>query len=241
MMRRAARALPFTLALLLSAAPGFADPVLQPGGKPGVATEWSSASGVITLRIGEGFDAEEVATAIRDTLPGAQAKADGPQVVVTGVDEAKLLAALEKIDVGGDGDGDEVDEMLSALQNPGGDEDGSGSSIRAGKKVDFDAVKGPPGHLILGKVVKVRRGRYPVVLVSVKVQRTPKSGKGPARGSTVRVLPLIKSSEGVVDATHAQSQLNVGAWYARRGDRVKLRLSGERDGIWVAKAFERVK
>lgn len=235
-----ARALPLALGLGLLAPVASADPVVRPGGLPGVATGWESSGKVVTLTIDGDFDAEAVAAAILESVKGAQAKADGQQVVVTGVDEAALLAALEKIDVSGGGD--DVDAMLSALQNPGGEEDGSGSSIRAGKKVDFDAVKGPPGHLVTGKVVKVKRGRYPLVLVSVRVAKAPKSGKGPARGTTVRVLPYVKSTDGVVDPTHAQSQLNVGAWYARPGDRVKLRLEPtKRDGVWIAKAFERVK
>jgi hypothetical protein len=227
-----------SLAALFAAAPAGADPVVGPGGVPGVATAWRSADGATRLTIDGDFDPNAVAEAIRAGVPGAKVRVDGAAVTVRGVAQAELLTALEGIEV--DSSVDDVDAMLSALQNPGGD-DGSGSSIRAGKRVTFDAVSGPPGPIVFGEVTKVKRGKYPLVLISVKLSKSPEAEQGPKRGSTIRVLPFVKAKNGVVDSTHAQSQLNVGAWYAQRGDQVRLRLETEaRKGIWVAKAFERV-
>ena len=233
------RALLVTLALgLLGASVALADPVVAPGQKPGVATAWTTDKATTTLVIAAGYDASEVAEAIVAGVKGAQAKADGQQVVVTGVGEAALLAALQQIEV--DPAGDDVDAMLSALQNPGGEDDGSGSSIRAtNDKAEFEAVRGPPGQLVFGRVVKVRRARFPLVFITVKVERGPKSGDGPAKGETIVVLPRVKSKGGVVDPADAASQLNVGAWYAQPGDRVKVRLEAKERKVWVAKAFER--
>lgn len=233
------RALLATLAVgLLGTSVALADPVVAPGQKPGVAASWTKDGATTTLVIAAGYDANEVAETIVAEVKGAQAKADGQQVVVTGVATAALLAALEKVDVAPAGD--DVDAMLSALQNPGGEDDGSGSSIRAtNDKADFEAVRGPPGQLVVGRVLKVRRARFPLVFITVKVERGPKSGDGPAKGDTIVVLPRVKSKGGVVDPADAASQLNVGAWYAQPGDRVKVRLESKEKKVWVAKAFER--
>lgn len=235
----AARALHLTALALLLAAPALAEPVVSPGGRPGVATAWERAGDAVLLTVDADYDASVVADAVREAMPKAKVTVEAGKVVVRGVADKDLLSALEAVDV--PSMQDDVDAMLSALQNPGGDDDGSGSSIRAGKKVDFDEVKGPPGPLVVGEVLKVRRGRYPLVLIQVKIDKAPARGAGPKRGKTVQVLPYVKAKDGVVDSTHAQSQLNVGAWYTQRGDKVKLRLEPEpRNGVWVAKAFERV-
>lgn len=230
--------LPVLTAGLLTASVALADPVLQAGGKPGVAASFSQDGAAVTLVIAAGFDPAAVAEAISAGVPGAQAKVVGQKVVVSGVAQATLLTALEKVDVAPAGD--DVDAMLSALQNPGGEDDGSGSSIRAtNNNSELEAVRGPPGELVFGKVVKVRRARFPLVFITVQVERGPKVG-APAKGETIVVLPRVKSKHGVVDPDDAASQLNVGAWYAQPGDKVKVRLEAKKEKkVWVAKAFER--
>lgn len=224
---------------LLFTSTAEAAPLINPGQAPGLVKTWTSAGGATTLTVAEATSAEAVAEAILAKVPGTQAKAEGHTVVVTGIDEAQLLVALEGIDLGGEDD--DVDAMLSALQNPGGDEDGSGSSIRAGKKAELDDVAGPPGPLVYGSVTAVRHARYPLVILTVKVRRGPKGGH-PAQGQTIQVVPYVSSKDGAVDPDDAQSQLNVGAWYVQKGDRVRLRLETKaRKKVWVAKAFERAK
>lgn len=217
-----------------------AEPLLGPNAKPGLVTAWSTASGITTLTLAEGVDADAVAQLIIDSIKGAQAKPNGERVLITGIGEARLLSQLQGLDLSTEDD--DVDAMLSELQNPGGDDDGSGSSIRAGKKVQLHQVAGPPGPLVDAEVLQVQHARYPLVVVTVKVRRGPKSGKGPRPGDTIRVVPYVKSKGGVVDPKHPQSQLNVGAWYVQKGDRVRLRLEEKaRKKLWVAKAFERAK
>lgn len=229
---------PTLVAALLVASTAAADPVVNAGAKPGVAAAWSQEGDAVALDVASGYEASAVADAITAGVPGTQVKVDGQRVVVSGVPQAALLKALEKIDVSPAGD--DVDAMLSALQNPGGEEDGSGSSIRAtNNTAELDAVRGPPGELVFGKVVKVRRARFPLVFITVKVARGPKAGT-PAKGDTIVVLPRVKSRNGVVDPDDATSKLNVGAWYAQPGDRVKVRLESKEKKVWVAKAYERV-
>lgn len=229
-----------TAAALLAASSALADPALGPRGEPGAVTRWETSGKTVTLFLAEGYEAETLADALRSRIRGVSAKAGARDVVVTGVSEAELLRLLESVDL--PGGGDDFDEMLSALQSPGGEEDGSGSSIRATKRADFSSVKGPPGALIYGKVTKVEHARFPYVVLTVKLTKTPKRAvKGLKRGRTIRVLPRVKAKGGVVDPKDDQSQLNVGAWYAQTGDTVKVRLEpAPKKGLWLGKAFERV-
>lgn len=229
-------------ALITPAITASAAPVVGAGRKPGVAASWSSASGAVTLKLAAGYDAAEVASAIAAGVKGASAKASGADVVVSGVAEAELLAALEKIDVKEAATADDVDAMLANLQKPGGEEEGSGSSIRATQQTDFSEVLGDKTELIGAKVVSVDRKKFPLVIVTVKLDKVPKGITGPGlkSGAKLKVLPRVKSKNGIVDPNDQASTLNVGAWYAQPGDKVQLHLEKEpTDGIWVAAAFNR--
>lgn len=223
--------------LLVTGRPALADPLIGPGNTPGAVAAWSTTKNITSLTVAEGFEAEAIAQAIIEGIKGASAKASGNQVAVAGVDEKSLLAALQKLEV--DSTEDDVDAMLSALQNPGGDEDDSGSSIRASRATDMTAAVS--GHIVYGRVTAVRHAQFPLVLISVKIQKG-KSPAGLSTGQVIRVLPYVRSVRGLVDVKDPQSQVNVGAWYARKGDRVKVRLKPEaRKKVWVAEAFERVR
>ena len=226
-------------ALLAVPVSAFADPLVAPGGKPGVATSWAEKNGAVTLVIAGEFDPTQVAEAIKGGVKGSATKVDGKSVVVSGVPLAQLLGALEKLDVARTGD--DVDAMLEAIQAPGGKEDGSGSSIRATQAADFSDVIGDRAGLVIGKVTAVKRTQYPLVFVTVKIAKLPKDGpEGLKKGAVITVLPRVKSKGGVVDLTDKSSKLNVGAWYTQVGDTIGLRLEKpERNDVWVAAAFER--
>ncbi len=224
--------------LMAASGPGLADPLVGPGNVPGAIAAWSTTKNITSLTVAEGFEAEAIAEAIIEALKGASAKAAGNQISVTGVSEKQLLSALQKIDV--DSTEDDVDAMLSALQTPGGDEDDSGSSIRASRPTDM-AAAGAAHNVVFGLVTAVQHARYPLVVVSVKLQ-SGDNPKGVSGGQVIRVLPYIRSVRGLVDVKDPQSQVNVGAWYARKGDRVKVTLKPEaHKTVWVAEAFERVR
>lgn len=228
------------IALLSSTA--FAAPVVKPGGKPGAAASWKSEGGAVVLELAPGYDAPSVAKAISAKLAGVTAKAVGANVSVSGMPEAKLLSALESVDAG-EPAGDDVDAMLANMRGGGdSEEEQSGSSIRATQAADFSAVMGKKEELITAKVIDVKRQKFPLVLVTVKVSGMPKglALPGVKAGSKLTVLPRVKSKNGIVDPADEPSQLNLGAWYVEAGDTVLLRLEKEpKDNVWVAAAFDR--
>lgn len=231
------RALYLACSLTLLAAPAWADPVVNTGGKPGAAASWSSSGGSVVLVVAEGYDAAQIAKAINASVKGAKAKVAGGKVVVTGVAEAALLPQLEGVDV--DAPMDDVDQLLSNLKG-GDDEEGSGSSIRATKLADFTDVLGKASERIEGEVSGVSRSRFPLVMVSVVVSKVPAGVKGIKKGDRITVIPRVKSKNGVVDPKDRASQLNIGAWYAQEGDHVSLKLEPKpKRSYWIAKGFER--
>jgi hypothetical protein len=229
--------------LLLAPAPALAgEALVGAGGKPGVATEWSSAGGNVTLTVKNGFNPAAVAAAIQKGVAGSQAKVDGGKVVVSGVAQAKLLSALEKISV--EPGMDDVDSNFAAIQNMGGgEEEGSGSSIRASKVTDFSEVMKEAA--LVATVKQVQQGSFPVTFLVLKVVELPAAGapEGIKKGSTITVVPRIRTLEGgSIDPKDAQSTLNVGAWFARPGDKVAVRLGGpvkDKKDTWLATSFER--
>jgi hypothetical protein len=225
---------------LCGSSAAFAGPVVSPGGKPGAAQSWTASGTQVTLTLAKGYDAKAVADAIGKALKGATAAVNGDKVVITGMAQDQLLPALEKIEVAEAQD--DVDQMLSSLQNQGGGEDGSGSSIRATNLTDFSEVMGKKEEQIAAKVVEVKRAQFPLVFVKVKLAQLPKGVtiEGVKVGATITVVPRVKSKNGVVDPSDAPSKLNLGAWYAQPGDTVMLRLEPKaKDHVWVAAAFDR--
>ena len=91
----------FGLASLLPLS-ALAEPVVSPGGKPGAAKAWSTQDGALVLELVPGFTADAVAAAIQKGVAGAKASSKDGKVTVTGVEEKKLLVALEKVDVSAD-------------------------------------------------------------------------------------------------------------------------------------------
>jgi hypothetical protein len=244
------RALTLGVALFAAAiaSEAVAVPVVSPGGKPGAAQSWNQTGSAVTLKLAKGFDAKVVADAISKSVAGAKAKAEGANVVVEGVPQDKLVTALEKVDVaesGGGGGGDDVDAMLANLQNQGGKEEGSGSSIRASKATDFSEVMGKKEELITAKVVDVKRSEFPLAIVTLKIASVPKGTDldGVKPGVTISVVPRVRSKGGVVDPADQPSKLNLGAWYAQPGDTVMVRLepNTKKEKVWIAAAFERKK
>ncbi|MBK8014684.1 MAG: hypothetical protein IPK13_25445 [Deltaproteobacteria bacterium] len=216
-----------------------ADPIVKQGAQPGVAASWSAnGKTATTLVIASGYNAADVAKAISQAIPTATAKAKADKVLVSGLSTDDLLKKLQTIDV--DPALDDIDTMLSALQFANAD-DGSGSSIRATKSADFTDVMGEQNEQISAKVVSVKRDRFPLVFVTVKIESMPK-GNAPAgikRGQRITVLPRVKSKKGLIDPEDKASKLNVGAWYAQPGDRVKIRLEEQHEKIWIAAGFDR--
>jgi len=212
----------FTLLISLLPALAAAEPVVAPGGKPGVATSWKEAGGALVLSLAEGANPKEVADAIAKGVPGAKCAVKDRTVSVSGVPAAKLLVALEKIDV--TSELDDIDGAFAALK--GGADDDSGSSIRATSNA---TIPGPEAKVVTAKVLAVHHRQFPFVALTVL-----------ADGEKLTVVPRIVAKKGLIAADDTASQKNVSAWYARPGDQVKLSLVAH-DKVWVADSFERIK
>jgi hypothetical protein len=232
---------PTTLALLtlgLLASPSVAaETVISPGGQPGVATKWSGSGKSITLTIKKDYSANEVADAIERAIPGARATGKGRKVLVKGIAKEELISALERVEI--DPELDDIDAMLTSVQGLDADE-GSGSSIRATKAAELAAAGKPPAAVV-ATVLEVRHKRFPVVALKVRLDEITAKGPGLQAGSTLTVLPLIRTKYGILDRTDKQSKANARAWYARPGDRVALKLEATDKSYWMATEFERAK
>lgn len=214
-------------AVLLLAAPASADTIVLTGGKPGVATAWKTDGDAVVLTIKDGFSASEVAAAIARAVPGAKATSDAAMVRVTGLTEKALVAALERVEV--DEELDDIDSAFAAMATAGGDDEGSGSSIRATSAATIPSPDA--ARSIVGKVVSIRHKRFPLVLVTLKTDT----------GETITVVPRIAARGGVIVSDDKQSQANVSAWYARPGDRVKVDVAEKKNNVWIAQTFARVR
>lgn len=232
------RAMITTLALTLVPLAASADPVVTKGGKPGAAKAWSTKDAAVVLELVPGFTADAVAAAIQKGVPGAKAVAADGKVTVTGVEEKKLLVALEKIDVSAD----DVDAMVSALQ--GGGDDGSGSSIRATKAAEIPGAAAVEPALVPATIVSVKHGKYPFVAVTLRLDSVPKAlaDAGVKARGNLTVVPRVVLEGGKIAPTDERSKTNIGAWYMRTGDKVQVAIEGQNpQGMWVAARFERAK
>jgi hypothetical protein len=212
-----------------------ADPLVRPGGKPGVAQAWARVPGGLALTLADGYGADQVRAAIEATIPGAKITVADGKLVVGGVDEKKLLAQLEKVDVSTD----EVDAMVQSLQGVGGD-DASGSSIRATSTANFASVVDASTPPLAAQVVRVKHGKYPFVAVTVRLDARPRDPALAKLPTEITVVPRVELKAGVIAPSDARSRVNIGAWYVKPGDKVSVSLEGQTEqGFWVARAFER--
>ena len=209
---------------MVFAATAFADPVLKPGPAAGAATAWRVETAKVVLTIGERYDPGEIAESINASVPKAKAAVVDKQVVVTGVEASVLLSALAKIEA--EPVLDDVDAMLQALQTGGDEEEGTGSSIRARRGMAVDRILGPQAQRLQATVLAVQRGQFPLVVITVRVDRAPK-GASVAAGDTTTIVPRIRNRIGKISPSDEQSLLNVGrvVCAARRQDRGSTRPS----------------
>ncbi len=213
-----------------------AEPVLTPGPKAGAATAWTVEAAKVTLTIGDRYDPVEVASAIEAGVPGAKAAAADRQIEVTGVEPEKLLAALVKIEAAPALD--DVDAMLQALQSGGDQEEGTGSSIRATRAMAADQLLGPKEERLQATVLAVQRGKFPLVVISIRIDKAP-PGAQVSTGDKTTIVPRIRNRTGKIAPDDDQSLLNAGAWYAQPGDKIEIRLDRRGRKVWWVRAYRR--
>ncbi len=117
-----------------------------------------------------------------------------------------------------------------------------GGSIRAKKDADLTAsqrLKDP--NNLEGKVEAVSTKGFPLVAVTLKVTQPAKQGAGKdqAKNATLVVVPLLKVTDKKVAMEDPATQLNAGAFYLKKGDKVAVRLGTNKGKYWEAEYIER--
>jgi hypothetical protein len=117
-----------------------------------------------------------------------------------------------------------------------------GGSIRAKKEAELARRTrlGREANL-QAKVEAVSRGRFPLVALRLRVTRPARMGAGAAvaRGGILVVTPKVVIARGGVDLGDPATELNAGAYYLQRGDKVAVRLGEKHSRTWIADYVER--
>ena len=142
--------------------------------------------------------------------------------------------------------GDEEDplaalaEMEASLQSDGPQ---AGGSIREQSAPPVPAVKRDGRMVFAGQVVKVLRGKRPLVYaLVVRVARQPALGAHRAAlrpGATVNVVPLMKKRGRGFDLRDPNTLLNFGGYFLRPGDTVMVRVAQKVNKVYRAAYIER--
>lgn len=227
-----------SLGLFVFGSAAFAEPlVTMEGGtaKPGVVTAWSGADKKIELTLKAGADANAVAAAISANVDKAKTKVSGGKVLVLGLAEADLLKALAEVNFG--------EDDLGALAAAAASDESvdSGSSLRAKKTADLDKIFKDQKVTALGQVVAVEGNKLTDVVVSVKILRAPTGdlAKTIRKGGTVKFKPVLKMNGANPDLSDANTQLNLGAYYLEKGDKVQVKIGAEQKGTYAAEIITR--
>jgi hypothetical protein len=126
------------------------------------------------------------------------------------------------------------DEMVATGPEAGG-------SIRAKRDVPLDRLARDPCELE-AKVEEVVRGTFPLAAVRVRVLQPPVGGPGSGleKNQVVVLLPRLAMDQGRVAYRDAATVRNTGAFYLKRGDRLRVRLEERRaGGQWWFTSVER--
>jgi hypothetical protein len=214
-----------------------AEPLVKMDGgkaKPGVVTAWSSSGPKVELTIRDGVSADAVASTIEGNVEKVKAKVQGGKVVVIGKAEADLLSALSSVDFGGD-------DIGALAKSGGGSGDDSGSSLRAKKVADLDAMFKDQAISAQGTVADVAQGKYPEAEVTVNILRAPSGalGKDIRKGQKVKFKPVLKLKGKDIDWSDENTQLNAGAWYLHKNDQVMVKIGKGSGGTYEATIITR--
>ena len=218
---------------------GWADPLVtrkdgQPS--PSVVTDWKGDGKKVELSLKEDADPREVATAIESGVEGVRTKVRSGKVLVIGLEQEPLLEALTEVEVGTD----DLDVLAEAAALD--EEFDTGSSLRAKKTASLQALLEDRETTAIGTVVEVSSGAFPKTQVLVRILSAPTSEalKEPLRkGQRARFQPVIAVADGRPDLADPATQTNIGAWYLKKGDRVRIKVGAPMKGGFRAALIAR--
>lgn len=204
---------------------------------PSVVTAWSGQGKKVELTLVEGTDPRAVAAAIEANVDRVRAKVKGGRVLVLGKTVADLLPALAEIDL----EAPEDDLATLAEASLATDAIDSGSSLRAKKTVELKKLLSDRKRTAVGTVVSVTPRVFPYAEVRIRILRAP---TGPLKetvrkGKTLMFVPKLRRKAGAVDFTDPQTQMNLGAYFLKKRDRVNIRIGEPQDGRIVAEVIMR--
>ena len=209
--------------LLLGSPNAQAEPLVKmENGKaqPSVIVKGEEKGKKIMLSVRDGEDAKEIAELINEEVDRVKAKVKGGKIQIKGKSMSDLLEALSSVEFGGDDD-------FGALADASNESDfDSGSSLRAKKVADVQKLFKDAKTVAIGKVVRVQKGAFPKSLVMVQILRGPKGalGKQIAKGAKINFEPMFSKSKKIVNWNDESNQINAGAWFIKRGDKVVVRI-----------------
>ena len=72
----------------------------------------------------------------------------------------------------------------------------------------------------------MKSGKFPDTKVVVQILRGPtgKLGKTIRKGKRIAFYPVVRRNKGGIDLKEARTRANLGAWYLKKGDRVRVRI-----------------
>jgi hypothetical protein len=204
--------------------------------KPGVITAWSSSGPKVELTVKDGTDAKAVAETIEANVEKVKAKVQGGKVVVIGKAEADLLKALSAVDFGGS---DDLAALADASRSA--EDADSGSSLRAKKTVDLAKMFKDQAVTAQGIVFDAGGTTFPHAEIIVNVIRAPTGdlGKTVRKGAKVKVKPVFKMKGKDIDWSDENTQLNCGAWFMQKGDKVLVKIGKNNNGVFDAEIITR--
>lgn len=200
---------------------------------PGVVTAWSGSGTKVELTVKDGADAKVVADAIQAGVDKVKAKVQGGKVVVTGKPQDELLKALAGVELGG--------EDIGALAQAAAGTDDAGSSLRAKKAGDLAKLFADQATTLVGKVTAVEPGKFPEVVVTVQVLRAPSGPEANTlrKGAKIKFKPVYKMKGSAVELGDEDTQQNLGAYYLRANDQVRVKFGKSNQGTYEAIIIDR--
>jgi len=207
------------------------------GVKPQVVSAWRGDGREVELTLRADADPAAVADAIEAGIDRVKAKVRAGKVVVLGKSLEELMPLLAVIDVGGADSMAELDQLAAADS-----ELGSGSSLRAKLKAERAAAFSDPKTTLVGQVVDVDPGAFPRARLKLRVLQSPRGRLKAltARGSIIEVMTHVPMDGTQIDWSDPATRMNAGAYYLQPKDRVRVRISRDDDGRFVAEAIDRL-